>query len=232
MHFKHTNAHKVNTPININIDNSPLEQKQNSKFLGVSIDDKLTWNDHLHHVTSCISRGVGIIFKLKSLLPQTTLFLLYNTMVLPYITYCNIVWANCGKTKLNPILLLQKRALRICTGSSYLANSDPLFYKLKTLKVTDLNALQVAIFMFKYTNKQLPSPFQTFFTLNNTIHSYPTRSSENFHLTNPKMIMAQKSIIHYGPDLWNNLSIAIKSCSTLYSHKAAMKRNLLSLYKT
>ena len=130
------------------------------------------------------------------------------------------------------ILLLQKKALRICTGSSYRENSDPLFCKLKTLKITDINSLQVAIFMFKYSNNQLPSSFQSLFTLNNTIHSYPTRNSQNFHLTNPKLIiLAHKSIRHYGPDLWNNLPITTKSCTTLYSFKSTMKRILLSAYK-
>ena len=231
MHFKHHNAHAADIPINIMIDNLPLEQKQNSTFLGVIIDDNLTWNDHLRHITTSISRGIGILFKLKPFVPQTALFLLYNTMVLPYITYCNIVWASCAKTKLTPILLLQKKALRICTGSSYRENSDPLFCKLKTLKITDINSLQVAIFMFKYSNNQLPSSFQSLFTLNNTIHSYQTRNSQNFHLTNPKLIIAHKSIRHYGPDLWNNLPITTKSCTTLYSFKSTMKRILLSAYK-
>ena len=232
MHFKHPNAHHAaGDSINIMIDNLPLEQRRNSKFLGVIIDDGLTWNDHLRYVTTSISKGVGIIRKLKLFLPQKTLFLLYNTMVLPYITYCNIVWASCAKTKLTPILLLQKRALRICTGSSFLANSEPLFKKLKTLKVFDINTLQVAIFMFKYCNNQLPTSFQNLFTLNNTIHSYPTRNSRNFHLINPKLIMAHKSIRHHGPDLWNSLPITIKSCTTIFSFKATMKRNLLSTYK-
>ena len=232
MHFRHYNAHPINIPINIFIDNLLLEQKQHSKFLGVIVDNNLTWNDHLRHITTNIAKGVGIINKLKFILPQSTLFLLYNAIVLPYITYCNIVWANCGITKLTPILLLQKRALRICTGSSYFANSDPLFFKLKTLKVSEINDLQVATFMYKYTNNRLPSSFQNLFTRNNTIHSYPTRTCGDFHLTNPKLIIAHKSIRHYGPDLWNKLSSFIKSCSTLYSFKATMKRKLLSLYQT
>ena len=127
MHFKHYNSHLTNFRFNIKIDNMAIEQKKTLKFLGVFIDDNLTWNDHLHYVSMCISRSVGIINKLKFLLPHTTLFLLYNTLVLPYITYCNIVWANCGVTKLNSIILLQKRTLRICTGSLFLAHTDPLF---------------------------------------------------------------------------------------------------------
>ena len=232
MHFKQTTAKVAEIPINIMIDNLTIEHKESSKFLGVFIDENLSWNSHLRHVTSCVSKGIGIICKLKPFLPQSTLFLLYNTMVLPYISYCNSVWAVCAKTKLLPILLLQKKALRICTGAPHFANSDPLFRNLKTLKITDINTLQVAIFMFKYFNNQLPSPFDNMFTLNNLIHSYPTRSSQNFHLTNPKLLIAHKSIRHSGSDLWNSLSNDIKSCTTLYCFKSKMKTKLLSQYAT
>ena len=146
--------------------------------------------------------------------------MLYNSLILPYITYCNLVWATSSKTKINTIYLLQKKALRICTGSQYLAHSNPLFHKLKTLKVFDINSLQGLIFMFKYTHNLLPHSFQDFFTLNSTIHSYPTRNSSNFHLVNPKLLIAQKSMRHHGPDLWNSLPDAIRSCNTLYSFKA------------
>ena len=95
-----------------------------------------------------MSRSVGIINKLKFLLPRKALFLFYNSLILPYLAYCNIVWAKCGATKLDPILLLQKRALRICTGSTFLAHTDPLFLKLETLQITDVHILQVAVFMF------------------------------------------------------------------------------------
>ena len=61
MHFNHYNSHLTNFRININIDNMPIEQKKN--VLGVLIDDNLTRNDHLHYVTTCISKSVGIINK-------------------------------------------------------------------------------------------------------------------------------------------------------------------------
>ena len=123
-------------------------------------------------------RNVGILYKTTHYLPQKALFMLYNSFILPYITYmyCNIVWAACANTKINSIYILQKKALRICTGSQFLAHTDPIFYELKTLKVHDLNSLQSLIFMFKYTNNLLPRSFQNFFTLNNTIHSYPMNS--------------------------------------------------------
>ena len=52
------------------IDNIPLERKQHTKFLGVFIDENLNWNQHIRHITNCISRNVGILYKTKPYLYQ------------------------------------------------------------------------------------------------------------------------------------------------------------------
>ena len=122
-------------------------------------------------MSSSISRGIVILHKLKDALPNDALFMLYNTLVLPYINYCNIVWGNGNITFRNNILRLQKRALRICTGSHYLAHSDPLFHNLHSLKINDINVLQTAVFMFKLTQIYYQLPLTNYFR---TIKTYTT----------------------------------------------------------
>ena len=218
--------------INLHIDRLPLVQKESFKFLGVYIDSHLSWNDHTHNISILIARGIGILHKLKHLLTSKTLYMLYNSLILPYITYCNTVWGNCCKTKINAIFLLQKKALRICTHSDYLASTDPIFCRLKTLKITDIYNLQTAIFMYKFSNNLLPLSFRSFFEYNKNIHTYPTRHSSDFHLVNPKTLLAHKSIRHVGPDIWNSLPLTIKSSTRLFTFKALTKRMYLSQYKT
>ena len=176
-------------------------RKKSTKFLGVTIDSCLTWNEHIQNVHTSVSKGIGILYRLKHLLSQNSLCILYNALILPYITYCNLAWGNCGSTKINSILLLQKRALRLITNSRYLAPTEPLFSRLNTLKVSDIHTLQTAIFMHKYTFNQLPSVFDDFFIPNSNIHSYPTRQSSDYHLENPRIILAQKSLKHHRPDV-------------------------------
>ena len=70
-----------------------------------------------------------------------------------------------------------------------------------------------------------------FYIHNANVHSYPTRHSMDFHLTNPKIVLAQKSIRHNGPDVWNSLLITLKLCTTLVSFKVKMKEYLLIRYE-
>ena len=141
-----------------------IEEKNSTKFLGVTIDSNLTWKEHIHNIHTCtsISRNTG--YKLKEFLSEKPLLILYNSLILSHINYCNIVWGNCNTTKINS-LLLQKRAIRNITNASYLAHTEPLFHRLNTLntRYTHITNWHKMIFMYKYTHDQLPSLFQSIF---------------------------------------------------------------------
>ena len=227
IHFKNVHSHDIDC--NLYIDGLPLVEKKSTKFLGVTIDSNLSWIEHINNINTVISRNIGILYKLKDLLKEKSLFILYNALILPYITYCNIVWANSNKTRIQSVHLLQKRALRICTHSHYLSRSEPLFQNLKTLKIHDIHTLQSAIFMFKYTTNTLPSSFHNLYSANFNFHSYPTRHSKDYHLSNPKLIIAQKSIRHHGPDVWNKLPQQIKATVLNFTHLRLLLKSIFYL---
>ena len=123
LHFSNHNLTKNVQPIHIFIDNLPIIEKKCTMFLGVILDSNLTWTDHYHNVTTSVSRAMGVLYKLKTYTyEENSCNMLYNSLVLPHITYCNIVWGNSNQSKLNSILILQKKVLRICTHSNYLSH--------------------------------------------------------------------------------------------------------------
>ena len=114
--------------------NMPLVKKDNVKFLGITIDKHLTWNQHVNNIVIIsIAKGIGILYKVKNDLLEDSLLMIYNTLISTYLNYCNIVWGNCHKTKLNHISLLQKKAVRICTNSTYLSPYKPFIPSIKSL---------------------------------------------------------------------------------------------------
>ena len=229
MHFSKINSRRDNFVLTI--DGLPLAEKHSTKFLGVTLDSNLSWNEHIHNVHTSAARNIGILYKMKEFVSEKSLLILYNSLVLSHINYCNVIWGNCSLTKINSLLLLQKRAVRTITNSGYLAHTEPLFNRLKTLRTHDIHSFQTGVFMYKYTNNQLPELFHNYFDLNSNIHTYPTRRSSDFHLENPKTILAQKSIRHHGPDVWNSLPNNIKQCLTLSNFKDLFKTYILSTYK-
>ena len=74
---------------------------------------------------------------------------LYYAFIYPYFVYGILVWGNSCNIHLNPLVLLQKKIIRIVTASSYLSHTKPLFYSTKILRVEDIFRLYLGIYMFK-----------------------------------------------------------------------------------
>jgi hypothetical protein len=91
-----THASTSNDQIEVKIllDNSELKRVNYTKFLGVLIDECLTWKCHINCVSKTISRNIGVMNKLKHFIPARILHTLYCTLILPYINYGILVWGN------------------------------------------------------------------------------------------------------------------------------------------
>ena len=72
--------------------------------------------------------------------------------------------------------------------------------------------------------------FMMYLLITVTCTHTPTRHSNEFHLNNPKQLLAHRSIRHHGPDTWNLLPESLKTCKTLFTFKTLMKKHLLSKY--
>ena len=226
--------HCNNKPIDLNyiilLNNVELEQKSCIKFLGIFIDEYLNWNQQYEHVKSQLSRVIGIMYKIKDMLPLYALCLLYKSFILSYLSYGNIAWGSSTSTHVTSLFMMQKRAVRLISGSQYLAHTDPIFKSLRLLKISDINLIQTAIFMYKFKQNILPSYFKQMFQCNMQIHSYNTRISENYHLYNPRITLSYRSIRHKGPDIWHTLPNKIRQCSLLSSFKTKLKCHVLATY--
>ena len=115
--------------VDIILDDKKLERVTKTKFLGVTIDENLTWKYHIDCISKTISRNIGIINKLKHFIPEYILYTLYCTLILPYINYGILIWGNTCKMYLDKLLKLQKWALRTISNSHYRSHSTPLFVK-------------------------------------------------------------------------------------------------------
>ena len=96
------------------------------KYLGVNLDDSLSWKEQIKSVTSKVSRGMGMLKYAKYCLPEASLKALYSSIVEPYFRYCCSVWGACGLTEKNRLQKFQNRAARIVTSSKFDAPSRPL----------------------------------------------------------------------------------------------------------
>ena len=211
----------------IKIDNTNVVKVFQTKFLGVIINEKLTWESHIKIIKNKISKGLGILLKIRSCVPCRVLINLYYTLVHPHFDYCNIIWAASTTTVVNKLFLLQKKAVRIITNSSWLAHTAPLFKRLKLLTIFDINKLQTACFVFKSVNSDIPSYFVNMFVSNSNIHQYNTRQVDKLHLRFSRTKTRQNSVAIYGVKIWNDIPEYLRNLRTLNHFKRQYKKQLL-----
>ncbi len=128
--------------LDIKIEGNTINQVQSTKFVGIIIDDDLSWKSHVKHVSTKVAKGMGIIIKAKPYINKTTLMDLYLAFVFPYITYCNIVWGSTFNTHLDQLSVLQQQIVRILSNKAYNDHTSEFFKRLKILKVKQINTFQ------------------------------------------------------------------------------------------
>ena len=89
--------------------NNKLTCTTSTKFLGLIIDNKLNWSEHIMYIKNKISKSVGILFKTRNYVDKTTLRNLYFTFIYPYLIYCVEIWGNARDIHLNPLIKTQKK---------------------------------------------------------------------------------------------------------------------------
>jgi len=226
----HMTSVKVQQDLGIKLDGTLLERVKHAKFLGVLIDECLTWKNHINCLSKTLSKNIGVMNRLKHSIPDRILHTLYCTLVLPYLNYGILIWGNTCKTYLDKLIKLQKWAIRTVSNSHYRSHSRPLFVKYNVLTVDDMYLLELGVFMFRFFKNELPAVFNDYFTKRNDIHNYQTRHTNNFNLTHNKKVFADHSIRTSGPIFWNSLDKTIKTSNSSKHLRNQLKQKLISNY--
>ena len=137
-HLVFHNIWKRVQSFHLKIDGNSIDKITNFSFLGLTINENLTWKNHVNVISNKISRISGLLNRLKYYLPTNTKLHIYNSLVLPH-CYCGfLAW----DFECNRIYELQKSSVRSIRNSKYNAHTDPLFKQLKLLKVEDIFTIQ------------------------------------------------------------------------------------------
>ena len=126
----------------LKIANNEIERKKAIKFLRVMLDENVNWQEHIRTIENKIAKNIGLLYRAKYLLNESSLKFIYSAYIHSYLNYANIAWASTYRTKLKAIYLLQKRALRIVFNENNMTHSRPLLRSLNALNIYQINLFQ------------------------------------------------------------------------------------------
>ena len=226
-HFIVFSSRKVTHVPNVIISGNTVERVTKTKFLGVVLDELLTWKDHIKYIKGKISRGVGIICKARRVLPQKSLITLYNSFVHPFFNYCLEVWGNTFPTHIDCLIKLQKKTIRLITGSPFNAHTSELFIKTNVLPLQKLYVMKIQLFLYKYNNSLLPTVFNDMFVQNREIHGHSTRNKTALHVPQIRLEIARRSLRYSATKIYNHFHQKIHYVTKLSRFKSDVKQYLL-----
>ena len=182
-----------------------MEQVKFTNFLGVFVDEKLEWSEHILHVKAKMSSALYALNSAKHYLTPNHLIQLYNALIYPYLSYGILLWGSTFKTYIYKLVVLQKKALRIIGLVPFNSHTHDLFRRFKILKVNDIYNLLLGKYMFMQMNNILPEPLLQKPSLCGDVHSHHTRQRNKIFKQNKRTALVANCFLHKGPDYWNKL---------------------------
>ena len=223
------------TEVPITLNGQLLKYAEDVTFLGISLDEHLSWESHCNKVANKISRNCGVLNRVKKTLPPSSLLTLYNSLILPHLSYGLEVWGASTCRSMKRVVGLQKKAIRIITKSHWLGHTEPRMKSLKTLKIDDLHKFQCQSLMFDMMRGFCPDIYGFRQATNESSVRYRLRSvttqPQNLRQPSTTNKSPKKSFSAIAPKLWNELPNGTKNCSTRKEFKGVTKRTFLKKYE-
>ena len=229
----HSPRKKLPDLININFGKKNISRCKYVKFLGILLDEHLTWKYHITDLYRKLTRTSGIFFKIRHYIPLQPLVSLYNSLFSSFLCYGITAWSLTYDTYLNQLYLLQKKIVRCISFSHFAAPSTPIFHSLKILKLEDIIHSTILPFVYKALNKISPTCFHNYFTPNSSVHRFGTCQVirgdlfKSFKNTN---LYGLKSIKYFGSKLWNTLPLFIHFSVSISVFRSSLKTFFIDSY--
>ena len=226
--------HKKSQYLNVRLNNFVLKPCKSVVYLGVTIDEVLSWNKQIEILCSKLSRTIGILSKLRYYVPHKTCITIYYSLFQSYILYGCLCWSFTAQYNIDKIFLLQKKCIRLISFAKYYDHTDPLFKSLNIMKVKDIFMLQVIKFMYQFRNDSLPDSLNSLFRSVRTVHLYNTRFPNSFYVPQVESTRyGHLSLRYKGPSSFNNLlrnTDILNDSISVNILKIAFKKYVLNSY--
>jgi hypothetical protein len=186
--------------INIEHDNKIILQTNFVKFLSITVDNTLSWKQHIDTITPKLNKACYIIRRSKLYLSNEALKLVYYAFFHSVMSYGLIFWGNSTQSKC--VFKLQKRALRIIMGARNNVSCREFFNLLKILPLSPQYIYSLSLFVVNNRN---------LFLYNAELYTIKTRNSYDLHPPPSHLTKYQKGVYCAGIKVFNHLPTSIKS---------------------
>ena len=206
----------------INVEDEVIECENSVKLLGVTIDNKLTFKDHVSNICKKASQKLHVLARISNYMSQDKLRVLMKAFIESQFGYCPLIWMFHSRTLNNRINRLHERALRLVYKNSHLTFEN-LLHKDNSFTIHHRNLQKLAIEIYKVENNLSPALMSDIFKFRDI--PYNLRNMNPFLSTNVKTVYNGTETISFrGPKTWALVPDEIKNVTSLSAFKSKIKQ--------
>lgn len=179
------------------------------KYLGVIIDENLTFNRHLEYIQKKLYKKLGVFKRINNKLSKASKIIFYKSLVAPHFDYCSTILFIMNKSQTESVQVIQNKCMRIILNVDRLYSRRQMLLQLDWMSVNHRLHYNTLKFIHGMVSGKLPRYLNKHLMSNREVHNYNTR---NFHYRLPgyKKSSSQQSILHKGMMVYNNLQTFFK----------------------
>jgi hypothetical protein len=210
------------------INDSVIKRVNCCKYLGMYVDEKLSWINHIDFIKNKLLKFTGIFYKMRSILPFASCKQLYFALVHPHIVYGVELYANTNDSYIDPLVKMNNKILRILQNKKMKTPVIDLYKSFNTLPVQRLHELYVAkiIQRFVHNCNILPVVYKNYFCTNSLVHTHDTRRAKDMHIKTVSNRHGYRTINQRGCRIWNSLTPELKQIVSIRSFGKQLKKCL------
>lgn len=212
-----TNHSRHVTPSDVNLGNKIIPLSEHTKFLGIVIDDTLSWSAHVKNLASKLNSVLYTLRVMRKYLDEDTLMVIYYANFQSLLKFGLIFWGQA--VDISIIFIIQKSALRVIHGLCYRDSCRGLFRRRGILTLSALYIFEILMFYFKNSR---------YFLIARQNHDYPTRGADLIYPSH-RLTVTEKSCFYSGIKFYNNLPKEIKCLTIFKSFKTQVYTFLVHL---
>ena len=194
------------TSFDVSILGNCIKRKSQYTYLGVVLDETLSYNAHVKSVLSKAGKRLGMLGRIRDNLTMNTANIIYKSFIIPVLDYCDTVWSCCGKGNTDLLEKMQRRAARIIMKK---ASSDEALNSLAYDTLEVRRNKHVYNLVKKCIAGRSPQFFNSYFIFNKDVVKRVTRQSSLLHLPRIRTECGKKSFYYHGSIVFNKFNSKI-----------------------
>ena len=161
--------------MNFRISGQKVNIVKEAKYLGIILDEHLTFTKHMELLKNKLNRANGLLAKIRYYVSPSLLRTIYFAVFESHLRYGCQIWGQTSNQKRTNLETIQNKSIRIIHFKDPQASSSPIYKESKIMKLHDIIATNNLTLAHDQINKNLPNNFENLFTPKHNQHQHSTR---------------------------------------------------------